>query len=241
MDEKDVPKLGLPKDPFLSAPINPNSNPLLDQDSIRDSIGMIRWEHLRISDDDFIEGSANGIVWTKLIHINNVGALQVANNPQGYKIMRKFLERKYVLDQGRVTRLKIPVNVPHVYKRGKKQGQEVKIEINKNYELHWHWSFYKVIKRRYTDLILKIFQDAELVPFNPKLKIIYSYYSPGKRLKDLDNVLGVVTKFFQDALVEGKLLVDDNWGCILENVHRYGGSTNEKEAYCIVEIIEINT
>ena len=40
--------------------------------------------------------------------------------------------------------------------------------------------------------------------------IVYKYYCPNRK-KDLDNISGFFHKVFQDALVERKVIPNDNW------------------------------
>lgn len=47
-----------------------------------------------------------------------------------------------------------------------------------------------------------------------KVRMTYSFYFPDRRRRDMDNYV-ISVKFFQDAFVEAKVLVDDN-GDILE-------------------------
>jgi len=56
-----------------------------------------------------------------------------------------------------------------------------------------------------------------------QIKIKYTYYAQRNNNPDLDNFIGTVKKFFQDALVESGLLHDDNVNCICGNKEDYGG------------------
>lgn len=54
-----------------------------------------------------------------------------------------------------------------------------------------------------------------------EVKIQYDYYAPDKRKRDLMNVISVVDKFFQDALVERGCIEDDNLSIVKEVNCRY--------------------
>lgn len=54
-----------------------------------------------------------------------------------------------------------------------------------------------------------------------EVKIQYDYYAPDKRKRDLMNVVSVVDKFFQDALVEGGCIEDDNVSIVKQVNCRY--------------------
>lgn len=71
------------------------------------------------------------------------------------------------------------------------------------------------------------------------IKIKYTYYKKIDNSPDLDNFIGTVKKFFQDALVESGLIEEDNINFIIENSERYGGLDRENPRVD-AEIIEIN-
>ena len=63
---------------------------------------------------------------------------------------------------------------------------------------NWHYQVSNDIKRRFkSDISRKL--DFK---FDGKIKIDYFYFAPDKRKRDLMNVISVVDKFFQDAMVE---------------------------------------
>lgn len=59
------------------------------------------------------------------------------------------------------------------------------------------------------------------------IKIKYTYYAARNNSPDLDNFIGTVKKFFQDALVESGLIEDDNINFIVGNSESYGGIDKE--------------
>lgn len=60
-------------------------------------------------------------------------------------------------------------------------------------------------------------------PIDGKIKIKYTYFAKANNSPDLDNFVGTVKKFFQDALVESGLIEDDNVNFIVANSEYYGG------------------
>ena len=60
-------------------------------------------------------------------------------------------------------------------------------------------------------------------PIQGKIKVMYVFYAARKNHPDLDNFVGTVKKYFQDALVESGLLPDDNVNYIVANSECYGG------------------
>lgn len=49
-----------------------------------------------------------------------------------------------------------------------------------------------------------------------QVKIEYSYYAPDKRTRDLMNVISVIDKFFQDAMVEMGCIESDDLSTVVE-------------------------
>tara|TARA_R100000951_G_scaffold112393_1_gene112649 strand:+ start:468 stop:848 length:381 start_codon:yes stop_codon:yes gene_type:complete len=70
------------------------------------------------------------------------------------------------------------------------------------------------------------------------IKIKYTYYAKANNSPDLDNFVGTVKKFFQDALVESGLIPDDNVNFIKCNSESYGG-IDRKSPRVDVDIIEL--
>lgn len=60
-------------------------------------------------------------------------------------------------------------------------------------------------------------------PIEGKIKIKYTYFAKANNNPDLDNFIGTVKKFFQDALVESGLIEEDNVNIIIANSESYGG------------------
>jgi hypothetical protein len=78
----------------------------------------------------------------------------------------------------------------------------------------------------------EIVEDAVRIALNsapcneylrPPLRFIYTVYAVNNRAFDIGNVLPVIQKFTDDALIELKIIPDDNYKVIAENVHVYGG------------------
>ena len=71
------------------------------------------------------------------------------------------------------------------------------------------------------------------------IKIKYTYYAQRNNSPDLDNFVGTVKKFFQDALVESGLIEDDNVNFIVSNSECYGG-IDKLSPRVEAEIIKLN-
>ena len=91
----------------------------------------------------------------------------------------------------------------------------------------------------------KLIQDQlnQFDKIETPIKIKYTYYAKANNSPDLDNFVGTVKKFFQDALVESGLIQDDNVNFIIANSESYGGIDRnnprvEAEVICCNERID---
>ena len=95
----------------------------------------------------------------------------------------------------------VKVSLPTFSFSGKK-----KIQLNLNQYRNWHHYVNSNVKRNYSLAI----QHMLHFKFDGEVSIHYDYYAPDKRVRDLMNVVSVVDKFFQDAMVvRGCILADD--------------------------------
>ena len=109
--------------------------------------------------------------------------------------------------------------------------------INVNWYRNAHYQTSNSAKIKFKKMI-----KAQLDQFDKietPIKIKYTYYKKANNSPDLDNFVGTVKKFFQDALVESGLIEEDNINFIVESSERYGGLDREKPRVD-AEIIEIN-
>ena len=56
----------------------------------------------------------------------------------------------------------------------------------------------------------------------PPVALLFIYFAPDKRIRDLGNMLAIHEKYFSDALVELGCLPDDSYEYINEIVYRFG-------------------
>ena len=109
--------------------------------------------------------------------------------------------------------------------------------INVNWYRNAHYQTSNGAKIKFKKMI-----QAQLDQFDKietPIKIKYTYYKKANNSPDLDNFVGTVKKFFQDALVESGLIEEDNINFIVESSERYGGLDRENPRVD-AEIIEIN-
>lgn len=91
--------------------------------------------------------------------------------------------------------------------------------LNLNQYRNWHYQTNNKIKRTFKDQI-----EPQLdFKIKGKCKIEYNYYAPDKRKRDLMNIISVVDKYFQDALVERGCIEADDTSIVVEIKGTYNG------------------
>ena len=98
-----------------------------------------------------------------------------------------------------------------------------------------HWSALSKAKRAYNDKVAKF---ADQLPKFKKLSVHYTLYFPDKRKRDIDNMTFALHKFLMDALVEHEVIVDDDVKCVVGFSTYFGGISEDKQAYVMVEFNE---
>ena len=88
---------------------------------------------------------------------------------------------------------------------------------------NWHYQVSNDIKRRFKSEITPLLDFR----FAGKIKIEYFYFAPDKRTRDLMNVISVVDKFFQDAMVENGCIESDDLSTVVEVNSCYMGIDRE--------------
>jgi len=77
---------------------------------------------------------------------------------------------------------------------------------------NWHYQVSNDIKRRFKS---KLFDKLDF-RIEGKVKIEYFYFAPDKRTRDLMNVISVIDKFFQDAMVDRGCIESDDLSTVVE-------------------------
>jgi hypothetical protein len=77
---------------------------------------------------------------------------------------------------------------------------------------NWHYQISNDIKRKFKADII----DKLNFKFKGKIKIEYFYFAPDKKTRDLMNVISVIDKFFQDAMVENGCIDSDDLSTVIE-------------------------
>ena len=115
--------------------------------------------------------------------------------------------------------------VPASVKVGRK-----KYSLNLNIYRNLNPYILNQMKRNFTDLVK---DQLDQLPKFKTLKITYVFYHKGKRLIDVSNFCSIVDKFFSDALVEAKIIKDDNYTIIPQVVYAFGTPTTEESHFRI--------
>tara|TARA_R100000951_G_C2571544_1_gene158911 strand:+ start:328 stop:708 length:381 start_codon:yes stop_codon:yes gene_type:complete len=97
--------------------------------------------------------------------------------------------------------------------------------ISINWYRNAHYQKSNNAKKKFKKMIAP--QLEQFDPIQGKIKIKYTYFAKANNSPDLDNFIGTVKKFFQDALAEGGLIEDDNVNFIVANSESYGGIDKE--------------
>jgi hypothetical protein len=112
--------------------------------------------------------------------------------------------------------------------RGDKK-RELMVSLNNFFPMHYIQK--NNVKQAYHQAV------KEWVMTLPKYKTIqpsYVIYFNNKRKKDLDNYTFPMHKFLMDALVENKIIEDDNYDYVTKITTEFGGLDTEN--YVVVEI-----
>jgi len=92
--------------------------------------------------------------------------------------------------------------------------------LNLNWYRNAHYRVSNDAKKKFKRIIRPQLDKFDAI--EGQIKIHYVYYAQ-KRGTDLDNFIAVAKKFFQDALTEHGLIIDDNCDYIIKNSEAFGG------------------
>ena len=105
-------------------------------------------------------------------------------------------------------------------------GVTPKSAITVNWYRNAHHHVSNKAKKKFKLLIQEQLNKFDKI--DGQIKIKYTYYAQRNNHPDLDNFIGTVKKFFQDALVEHGLIDDDNISFIVSNSEYYGGIDKDR-------------
>lgn len=89
--------------------------------------------------------------------------------------------------------------------------------LNLNNYRNTHWNLLNDAKQSYNQMIddMNLNDGTEGFPFKNPVKFSYYYYPKNKQSYDRMNILSIHDKFSCDALVDQKILIDDDYRKVL--------------------------
>lgn len=109
--------------------------------------------------------------------------------------------------------------------------------LNLNSYRNEHHRVLHLTKKAYTELCLELIKEANIPPLH-KVRMEVLWFPKTKRRSDVGNVCSIVSKYFDDALVESGLLPDDDYHHIPTYTHSFG-SVDPENPRCEITIIPI--
>jgi hypothetical protein len=99
------------------------------------------------------------------------------------------------------------------------KAKNKRVALNLNQYRNWHYLVNSKLKREFK---ADIKENLNFV-IKGAVEIQYKYYAPDNRKRDLMNVVAVVDKYFQDALVETECIEADDMSIVKKVTARYLG------------------
>jgi aminopeptidase-like protein len=113
-------------------------------------------------------------------------------------------------------------------------GKKV-IRLNLN---HYRNMNYHILNQAKIQFQKEVQQQVFALPQMNKIKIHYTIYYKDKRKFDLDNIVSVIAKFTQDALVENGIIKEDDYTIIVGSSNSFGG-IDKLNPRCSIQITEV--
>jgi hypothetical protein len=96
----------------------------------------------------------------------------------------------------------------------RKTKTDKKVSLNINWYRNVHYLTNNTVKKEYNGLML---EQLKRIRFDNEIDLSYQLYRKGKRVLDSMNMYSIISKYFQDALVEHGCIPDDNDTIIKQN------------------------
>jgi len=107
--------------------------------------------------------------------------------------------------------------------------------LNLNHFRNAHYQILNQAKKNFKELIRP---QLHKLPILGKITIHYTIYYKDKRKFDLDNIVSVIAKFTQDALVENGIIEEDNYTIVIGSSNSFGGISKDNPR-CQITITEV--
>jgi len=130
--------------------------------------------------------------------------------------------------------IKVPIHLETGVR--KKRKHYLNMNIMRNIPFHLNNSLKREMKR----LVLPLIPDEYRTAAFARYTLDYELFIPNRLKRDVANICSVIDKFVCDALVEGGVMVDDNYQHLQHITYRYGGYDEDRKGYVLVTIKEVN-
>jgi Holliday junction resolvase RusA-like endonuclease len=133
------------------------------------------------------------------------------------------------------------INLPMVIHIPRIKSADKAFWLNLNVYRNSHRMVLHQAKKIYAEHVWGSVLEAGLHPerlkLTPPLRMVYTLHTKDRRKYDIGNVLSIVQKFTDDALVDLGFIADDDYDHIAEVVYRFGG-IDKKNPRVVLEIHE---
>lgn len=107
----------------------------------------------------------------------------------------------------------------------RKTKADKKFALNLNVYRNSHYQILNNAKKTLKEILASNLMDLgikDLGDLKPPFCFTYTLYPPTRRLVDLGNVLSIVQKFCDDALIDLGLIEDDNYQILRKVIYEFG-------------------
>jgi Holliday junction resolvase RusA-like endonuclease len=130
------------------------------------------------------------------------------------------------------------INLPLHVTLPRKRTVDKKFYLNLNAYRNGHYQMLNDVKNVFKNIIFDTVKRENIdFKYTPPLEITYTIYPKNRRKFDIANVLTVVQKFADDALVELGLIEDDDYTIVDSVRYRFGeiDKDNPRVEMCVYE------
>lgn len=130
----------------------------------------------------------------------------------------------------------LTINLPLFVILPRKRKKDKKYYLNLNIYRNTHFQVLNQAKYAYKEEVRKSLMAGHKITEYP-LELRYTLYVSTKRRIDLTNVISVIDKFTQDALVELGIIEDDSI-LYIQRVTAVFGGINKHNPRCVLDILQ---
>lgn len=123
--------------------------------------------------------------------------------------------------------MQITINLPLFVILPRKRKANKKYMLNLNVYRNTHFQILNQAKQIFTDNFQREYIAYKYPCFTEPIRLSYRLYTGSNRLCDITNIISVIDKFTQDALVSTGVIPDDNYNHIRCVEMAWGGVDKE--------------